>query len=66
MDNTTDKTLATWKQLPWLISKKQVIAFTGLTECELIKLVRSELLHRHRGTRGHYFKTELTKFCKIE
>ena len=60
-------TKASWGALPWLLTRKQVIAATGLQPRDLRKLVANGILHRHKTTRkGRYFKAELARVCGIQ
>jgi hypothetical protein len=59
--------LEEWKRLPWLLTRKQVKAITGLSDEEVDKAVRAEILHRHAiGAKGRYFKQEVMRMCRIE
>lgn len=56
-----------WKRLPWLLTRKQVKAITGLSDEELSKAVAAKMLNRHAiGTKGRYFKQEVMRLCRVE
>jgi len=58
--------METWKDLPWLLSRKEVLRLTGLSRHELRKLVASGVLHRHAvGAKGRYFKVEIARLCRV-
>jgi hypothetical protein len=53
-----------WRDLPWLLTRKQVRAITGLSDEEIARLRREGKLHRHAtGRRGRYFKQEIQTIC---
>ena len=55
-----------WKRLPWLMTRKQVKAITGLSDKELTKAVKASVLNRHAiGPKGRYFKHEVMRMCKV-
>lgn len=59
-------TLAKWEELPWLLSRKQVMLVVGVDNRELTKLQEAGVLHRHRAGRGgKYFKAEIGKMCRL-
>ena len=56
-----------WATLPWLLTRKEVLAITGLKECDIRKLLASGELHRCKtGRKGRYFKSELARLLRIE
>lgn len=54
------------RDLPWLLTAKQVRLAFGLTKEDLRKLREAGNLNRHApGKKGKYFKSELIVLCRV-
>lgn len=62
----TPRTLEDWNLLPWLLTQKQVLRLTGLSQRALYRAEAEGALRRHRpGKAGRYFRVEIETFVGI-
>jgi hypothetical protein len=62
MNTTKPRTADDWRDLPWLLSPKQVCHITGLTKRELAK----SGLQKHNATHGgKYRMVQVAALCGV-
>lgn len=67
MCNGKPRSIEEWRNLPWLLRRKDVLMITGWDERELDKYVKSGVVRRiSHGRKGHYALVQIARLCEVK